>query len=140
MITEFVYTHRNGETVAPELAENDWTYYWFDGVAHYENWTGRGDLTVVTGTGADRVVGLVIVAMMIDMKRPKREANGRPIHSRATMIAEVETTGYDLEKCEGKWFGPVYVPKLSDDIMSSWAAVMDYETWKQAFGNEEPTP
>lgn len=41
------YTHRNGETEPPELAENEFSHYWFDGIAHYENWHARGGMAVV---------------------------------------------------------------------------------------------
>jgi hypothetical protein len=123
------YTHRNGETQPPELAENEFSHYWFDGVAHYEDWTKRGELIVVTGKGADRVVGLVIVAKMIDMKRPVRLDTGQFVRNHSTMIAEPETAGYDLDKCEGKWWGPVSIPKLSDDLIPSTAAVTDYKEW-----------
>lgn len=128
---EHAYSHRNGETEPPVLAENDFTHYWFDGVAHYENWTRRGDLVVVTGNGADRVVGLVIVAMLLDMKRPLKSADGHYLYNRPTMIAEPETAGCDLAQCKGRWWGPVHVPLLSDDLMPSTAAVLDYEEWKR---------
>lgn len=126
-----IYGHRNGETTPPELAENEFSYYWFDGVAHYEDWQKRGELVVVTGKHKDRVLGLVVVAMLIDMKRPLKTETGRYIHNHATMIAEPETNGYDLDKCEGKWWGPVSLPPLSDDLIPSMAAVLDYETWRQ---------
>lgn len=127
------YSHRNGESEPPELAEDEFSHYWFDGVAHYENWHKRGDLILVTGKGADRVVGLVIVAKMIDMKRPIRTAEGHALRTHNTMIAEPETVGYDLEKCEGKWWGPVSVPPLSDDLIPSTAAVMDYAEWVEFY-------
>lgn len=134
---DFVYPHRNGETTPPELVEDDWAYYWFDGIAHYENWTRRGDLVVVTGKGADRVEGLVVVAKMPDAKHPKFDAHKKIINSRAAMMAEVESVGYDLDKCKGRWWGPVHVPELSGDILSSWAAVLDYEEWKEYGGNDK---
>jgi hypothetical protein len=133
MIT--TYSHRNGETEPPELAENEFSFYWFDGVAHYENWHKRGELVVVVSEAADRVVGLVVVAMLLDMKRPL-QVEGRYIHNRATMIAEPETMGYDLDKCKGKWYGPVHVPPLSDDLIPSTAAVMDYAQWEKFYPQE----
>lgn len=133
MIENFIYPHRNGEMTLPELSEREFSHYWFDGIAHYENWRGAGEMIVVTGGGTDRVIGLVVVAMMIDIKRPLKAPDGSYIHNRATMIAEPETTGYDLDRCVGRWWGPVHVPRLSDDMFPSMAAVEDYELWKQFY-------
>lgn len=133
-MNDYQYTHRNGETTPPELAPDEFTYYWFDGIAHYENWTKTGELVLVTGSGTDRVVGLVIVAMMIDIRHPKRDATGGFLRDRAAMIPEPEHGGYDLAECEGKWWGPVHVPPLSDDMLPSMAAVEDnviFEKYRQ---------
>lgn len=124
------YSHRNGETTIPELAPNEFTYYWFDGIAHRENWQQiGGHMIIVTGQETDRVIGLVVVAMMLDIK--KFVTDGVEQRNRAVMIAEPETDGYDLAKCEGRWWGPVHVPPLSDDMLPSMAAVEDYELFKR---------
>lgn len=132
-----VFAKRNGETTPPELAKNEFTFYWFDGVAHYEDWKKKGDLVVVTGKHADRVVGLVVVAMMIDMKHPLKSGTGFLERNHPTMIAVPETAGYDLDKCEGRWWGPVHVPSLSHDLIPTTAAVMDYKEWKKFYGEFE---
>lgn len=124
-----VYAHRNGETAVPELAENAFDYYWFDGTARYEEWHQRSNLVVVTGEKKDRVIGLVIVAMMVDMKHPLRDERGHFILNRPTMIATPETLGYDLNTCEGRFWGPVHMPPISQDMIPRFAAVMDYEQW-----------
>jgi len=127
------YAHRNGETIPPELTKDEFSWYWFDGIAHYEDWQQRGKLTVVTGKHTNRVAGLVVVAMMLNMKHPKTTATGDYVRDHAVMIAEPETNGYDLDKCEGRWWGPVSVPHLSDDILISAAMVEDYEEWKKFY-------
>lgn len=124
------YSHRNGETTPPELAPKEFSYYWFDGIAHYENWQQIGEhMIVVTGQRTDRVIGLVVVAMMLDTKRFITDGVER--WNRATMIAKNETEGYDLAKCDGQWWGPVSLPPLSDDMLPSFAAVEDYELFKR---------
>lgn len=130
-MNDFVYPHRNGETTPPELSPDEFSWYWFDGVAHYEDWKGTGNMIVVTGKHAHRVKGLVIVAMLIDVKHPVRDENGHAICNCATMVAEPETMGYRLDKCEGKWWGPVNLPPLSGDEMFSTAFIEDYEEWKK---------
>jgi hypothetical protein len=135
-VTEHIYSHRNGETTPPDCKE--WEWYWFDGIAHYENWTAKGNLVTVTGTGTHRVIGLVVVAMMLDSKHPLKDEKGRYVHNRPTMIAQIESNGYDLDKCEGRWHGPVHMPQLSDDIIPSTAAIEDYEVWKRFHSDTKP--
>lgn len=84
----------------------------------------------------ERVIGLVVVAMMIDMKHSLKTVTGRFIQNRATMIAEPETAGYDLDKCEGTWWGPVHVPKLSDSMIPNTARVMDYGEYLEFYPEE----
>ncbi len=130
MIDNFIYPHRNGETTIPEVSLDEFSYYWFDGVARGENWKQIGDrMIAVTGEYADRVVGLVAVTMLFDIK--KVITDGTQERNRATMIAQPETIGYDLDKCEGVWYGPVHMPNLSDDLIPSMAAVEDYKQWKR---------
>lgn len=124
------YSHRNGETTPPELAPDEFSHYWFDGIAHYDNWEGRGQLVVITGGGTDRVIGLVVVAKVIDLKHPVATSNGY-VRTRSAMIPEPEHGGYDLDRCEGRWWGPVSLPPLSGDMLPSTAAVEDYELFKR---------
>lgn len=123
------YTKRNGETEPPQLEPDEWSWYLFDGIAHYENWRRTGNMIVVTGHGKDRVKGLVAVAMMMDIKHPAKDERGRHVRNRATMYAEPETVGYDLDKCEGQWWGPVSVPFTSDDLLAGMATVVDADEW-----------
>ncbi len=130
------YAHRNGETQPPELEADEFSYYFFDGIAHYENWRGQGSMIVVTGQGRDRVKGLVFVAMLPDIKHPARDEHGQLLWNRATMIAIPETAGYDLEKCEGQWWGPVHVPFASDDLLVSMADMVDADEWTDSRYNQ----
>lgn len=136
MTNDFIYPYRNGEKTLPELTADEWSFYWFDGVAGYDNWMRKGNLIVVTGEHKDRVIGLVIVAMFFDEKHPSKDARSSYLRNRAVMFAEPETRAYDLAKCEGRWWGPVHVPRMHDDMLFSMAAVMDYESWKNTLGEE----
>ena len=125
------WTERNYDTTPPEIKEGELKWFWFEGVARYEDWEKHGNLVVVTRQRADRVVGLVCVMMMLDMKHPKKDARGGYIYDRATMFAEPETGGYDLHRCEGVWCGPVDVPRFKEDILLTLADVEDYDEWKR---------
>lgn len=127
---DFLYASRNGETTIPEVSPTSFEYYWFDGKASYEEWRQMGNRTVmVTGVHTDRVVGLVVVMMGIDIK--KTIMDQKIERTKPLMIAEIETMGYDLETCEGVWYGPVHMPLKSDadDLFPSMAAIIDYEEW-----------
>lgn len=120
------WAERNHETTPPDIGQDECKYFWFDGIAHYNDWEKRGNLVLIGKEHTDRVIGLVLLLMAIDVKHPKRDERGHYVRDCPLMIAEPETNGYELHCCEGKWCGPVDVPNFSDDFMPTLAFVEEY--------------
>lgn len=102
------YSHRNGESEPPEVSPDEFSRYWFQGEADYENWEQRGKMIVPRGGGTDDIADLVYVTMGMDFKRIVKD--GDRSRCRPIMLPYPEHAGYDLGKCRGRWWGPVHVP------------------------------
>lgn len=101
-----VYEQCNGDTTPPEVTDEDtWTYYWFDGDATYEDGVGRKGMFVKTGDVTEVIQDLVAVFMFDDLLRKRR-------YPAVVEVGNPEHTPYDLSKCTGRWWGPIWVPEM----------------------------
>lgn len=107
-MAKHTFAHRNGETIPPEVGADEFTAYWFFGKAEYENWEHHGNMIVVTGESSEVVWGLVHVTLGLDPKKMRLDKDYT--RSRPVMLPELEHGGFDLDKCRGRWYGPVPVP------------------------------
>lgn len=129
-----LWMERNGEVRLPDIGADECKYFWFDGVATYQDWRKTGQMIVYGDMHTDRVMGLVFLMLTIDMKHPQIDGRGGYVRTVPMMFAVPESGGYELSNCHGKWYGPVVVPEFTDGFLPSLAYVEELDRVTDAGG------